>query len=167
VKKLNDCGFNVKLNIFGVGPEELKLKKLVSKLNIGSSVIFNGWVGRNKLPEKFRGTDIFIMPSSPETFGLVYLEAMASGCVILGHKGEGIDGIVTDEVDALMVASADSELIVEKIKWFANLTPIQRLKIKEKSVAIAEKYDMNSASRNYYESLLAVVRKTSRAREDY
>jgi len=34
------------------------------------------------------------MVSAPETFGLVYLEAMAKGCIVIGTKNWGIDGIV-------------------------------------------------------------------------
>ena len=41
-------------------------------------------------------SDVFAMVSSPETFGLVYIEAMAKGCVTIGSKGEGIDGVIVN-----------------------------------------------------------------------
>ena len=42
-----------------------------------------------------RNADIFALISKNETLGMVYLEAMASGCIVIGSKNEGIDGIIT------------------------------------------------------------------------
>ena len=43
------------------------------------------------------------MISSPETFGLAYLEAMARGNIVIGTKGWGIDGIVIDGENGLFM----------------------------------------------------------------
>ena len=39
-------------------------------------------------------SDVFVLPSVNETFGMVYLEAMSQGCIPIGTSGEGIDGII-------------------------------------------------------------------------
>jgi glycosyltransferase involved in cell wall biosynthesis len=38
--------------------------------------------------------DVFAMVSKPEAFGLVYVEAMSKGCITIGTKGQGIDGVI-------------------------------------------------------------------------
>lgn len=39
-------------------------------------------------------SDVFAMVSKPEAFGLVYVEAMSKGCITIGTKGQGIDGVI-------------------------------------------------------------------------
>ena len=41
-----------------------------------------------------RESDVFVLPSVGETFGMVYLEAMSQGCITVCTKGDGIDGII-------------------------------------------------------------------------
>lgn len=55
------------------------------------------------------------MPSYPEGFGIVYLEAMASGCVTIGTKGEGIDGFIRDGENGFLVPPDDVDAIVQTI----------------------------------------------------
>ena len=49
-----------------------------------------------ELCEALREADIFVMPSKPETFGLVYVEALSQGIPIVYCKGQGIDGFYAD-----------------------------------------------------------------------
>jgi glycosyltransferase involved in cell wall biosynthesis len=53
--------------------------------------------------------DCFAMASSPETFGLTYLEAMACGCYTIGSKGEGIDGVLVDRENGVLVTPGSVE----------------------------------------------------------
>ena len=46
----------------------------------------------NILREFYRDADVYVMPSKPETFGLVYIEAMSQGTPVIYSKGHGIDG---------------------------------------------------------------------------
>ena len=54
-----------------------------------------------------READVFVMVSSPETFGLVYIEAMAQGCITIGSLNEGIDGIIENRKNGFLVSAAD------------------------------------------------------------
>jgi glycosyltransferase involved in cell wall biosynthesis len=47
---------------------------------------------KEKLLNNYRNSDIFIMPSYNETFGLVYIEAMSQGLPIIYTQNEGVDG---------------------------------------------------------------------------
>jgi len=84
------------LKIIGDGPERKNLEKLVKNCNLSEKVFFLGELTRERVIEEMRKAVIFAMVSAPETFGLVYPEAMANGCLTIGSKGEGIDGIIVD-----------------------------------------------------------------------
>ena len=81
--------------VVGDGPERGRLERLSSELGLANRVFFTGHLKRGDLREMMAGAHLFVMVSAPETFGLVYLEAMAAGCLVMGGRGNGIDGIVT------------------------------------------------------------------------
>jgi len=93
-KLKNDINWEYK--IAGDGPEMQYLKNLVKELKLTKRVNFLGYLNHNDVLEKMKESDIFLMVSVPETFGLVYLEAMAKGCIIVGAKNWGIDGVIRD-----------------------------------------------------------------------
>ncbi len=69
-------------------------KKVLKMINNTSRVNHLGRIDdQSKLSEIYRASDIFIMISKNETFGLVYLEAMSQGLPVIYAKGTGIDGL--------------------------------------------------------------------------
>jgi L-malate glycosyltransferase len=80
--------------IIGEGPEQPRLEALTQSLGLHPRVVFKGQQPRATVLAELQKTDIFIMVSCLETFGLVYLEAMAAGNIVIGSEGEGIDGII-------------------------------------------------------------------------
>ena len=69
--------------------EKIRLEKLISSLDLDKHVIFTGYVPDAELSDHFRLADIFIMPSHKEGFGIVFIEAAASGCKIIGGNQDG------------------------------------------------------------------------------
>ena len=68
----------------------------------------------------YRKSDIFIMPSYNETFGLVYLEAMSQGLPIIYTKREGIDGYFKEETVGYSVNPKDINDIAGKIEMIIH-----------------------------------------------
>lgn len=87
--------YEFKLTIIGTGPEKENLIKIVEELELSKYVEFLGQQKREDILKYMRNADIFALISKNETLGMVYLEAMASGCIVIGSKNEGIDGIIT------------------------------------------------------------------------
>jgi glycosyltransferase involved in cell wall biosynthesis len=67
------------LKLVGNGPQADSLRKLVDDLGLGDTVEFTGSVQQTALPPIFRDSDVFVLPSKSEPWGLVVNEAMLSG----------------------------------------------------------------------------------------
>ena len=96
------CKYSLRLTVLGSGKELPKLQALAERLGISSQVAFLPAVPHAQVFAHMAQADIFVMPSVNETLGLVYLEAMAMGCLTVGTKGEGIDGILKDGVNGFL-----------------------------------------------------------------
>ena len=119
--KLKTLGYKIKLLIVGGGGggDEYKIRKLAKK-NENIIEIYDRIEEKEKLLSMYRKSDIFIMPSYNETFGLVYLEAMSQGLPIIHTKGQGIDGYFEDGTVGHSVNPKDIDDIVEKIKMIIH-----------------------------------------------
>lgn len=110
-----------RLLIIGNGLLANDLKKLVSELNITDRVYFEGDIDNKKLPQYYASADIFIGPSvipasgDLEGQGVVFLEAMASGCCTIGTNIGGIPMSVLHEQSGLLVEQKNSQQISEAI----------------------------------------------------
>jgi len=83
-----------KLLMIGDGPERLKAEQLCRKLGVCDKVKF---LGKLKVIEKMLSiTDIFILPSETESFGLVALEAMASKAAVISTNSGGLPEVNVD-----------------------------------------------------------------------
>ena len=114
-----DCDF--KLTIVGEGKIKEQLKSLIKRFNIQDKVVFTGYLQREDVFKEMDKNDYFIMPSKNETFGLVYIEAMARGLVVVGMKNWGIDGIIVDGKNGFLCQNDKQEQITKKIKEVMNL----------------------------------------------
>lgn len=90
----------LKLTIIGDGPDMNKLKNLAKD---DQDIIFLGHVSNSIVYENLEKNLIFVLPSSPEGFGIVYAEAMYNKCITIGTKGEGIDGFIKNGVNGFLV----------------------------------------------------------------
>jgi glycosyltransferase involved in cell wall biosynthesis len=75
---------------------------------------------KEELKMIFENSDIFIMPSMPETFGLVYVEALSQGLPIIYANGQGFDGYYNDKNIGYGVNPSDTNDIVEKLESLIN-----------------------------------------------
>jgi glycosyltransferase involved in cell wall biosynthesis len=107
-------GIDMKAIIGGSGEEEANLKELAKSLRIEDVVTFSGWV-KNKA-ELFDNIDIFCLPSLHEPFGIILLEAFASGIPVITSDSEGPSEIATHDYDAMIVPKNNEAVMAEAIK---------------------------------------------------
>jgi glycogen(starch) synthase len=85
---------NVRFLVAGSGTAEEDLKRQASELGLDDHGTFLGWIGDDVLHSLYRVADLTVVPSLYEPFGLVALEAMASGCPCIVADTGGLREIV-------------------------------------------------------------------------
>jgi glycosyltransferase involved in cell wall biosynthesis len=95
------------LDLVGDGPLREKLTALAGELGIAGRVRFLGRRGRREVAALMRQSTLFVLPSTYEGLGCVYLEAMAAGKVAVGCRGQGIEEIIRHGSNGWLVAPDD------------------------------------------------------------
>jgi glycosyltransferase involved in cell wall biosynthesis len=80
-----------------------------------SRVKFLGYVSNEELRDYYYKSDIFVVPSVYESFGLIYIEAMAYGKPAIGCGAGGIQEVIVDGVTGFLVPPSDSGLLAQRI----------------------------------------------------
>lgn len=90
------------LTIIGDGPKKTDLIKLASDLGVQDRVYFTGRLSRDKIIQYLLNSNVFALPSDSETFGVVYIEAMALGLPIIATRCGGPEDFV-DSSNGLLI----------------------------------------------------------------
>lgn len=132
-----------KLLIVGHGELEQSLKKQVDQLGFGNMVLFAGGIPNVELPPYYATADIFIGPSiqvkggDTEGFGLTFVEAVMSGCLVIGTRVGGVEEIICDGETGYLVSPGDSDVLAAKIvEVIATLNQHESMKGKARKVVV-------------------------------
>jgi glycogen synthase len=100
---------DVRFIVAGSGTAEQELREQASRLGLDEHGTFVGWIGDDVLHSLYRIADLTVVPSIYEPFGLVALEAMASGCPCLVADTGGLREVVPNDDVGLRFRSRDPE----------------------------------------------------------
>jgi glycogen(starch) synthase len=103
----------VRFLVAGSGTHEQELRQQAADLGLLEHGTFLGWIGDDVLHTLYRIADLTVVPSIYEPFGLVALEAMASGCPCLVADTGGLREVVPHEDVGLRFRSRDPESLAE------------------------------------------------------
>ena len=112
-----------RLVFIGDGPERVMASELVDSLDLADRVVFLGKL--ESVAELLSCADLFLLPSEQESFGLVALEAQASGVPVVGSGGSGLAEVVVDGEtgylhpvgDVQAMAASGIEILADEVKW--------------------------------------------------
>jgi len=111
---------NIRLIIVGGGPLEAKLRNQVENQKV-ADVCFQGQVPSCDLPGYYGSADICSFPSGHgESFGIVVLEAMASGRPVVAGDNPGYRGLITDEQNGFLVNPTDTLQFANQMQILLN-----------------------------------------------
>jgi len=100
---------NVRFIVAGSGTAEQELRQQATRLGLDEHGTFVGWIGDDVLHSLYRIADLTVVPSIYEPFGLVALEAMASGCPCLVADTGGLREVVPNDDVGLRFHSRDPD----------------------------------------------------------
>lgn len=106
---------DMRLTVVGRGPLRADLEALCEELGVQKHVRFLGQIPNEEVFHRMCESGFFVMVSKPEGFGIVYLEAMAAGCVTIGTEGEGIADLIVSGENGFLVPADDPAAIVRVI----------------------------------------------------
>jgi glycogen(starch) synthase len=104
---------NVRFLVAGSGTHEQELRAQARALGLDAHGTFLGWIGDDVLHTLYRIADLTVVPSIYEPFGLVALEAMASGCPCLVADTGGLREVVPHEEVGLRFRSRDPDSLAQ------------------------------------------------------
>lgn len=114
--KLREQWPDMTLTIIGQGSLRDSLEALCAQLGVSDGVRFLGQKPNAEVFHRMCESGFFVMASKPEGFGIVYLEAMAAGCVTIGTEGQGIADIIEHGVNGFLVPADDEDCIADVIR---------------------------------------------------
>jgi len=106
----------VEFHIAGADENGAWKKRWEARHSGESRVHFHGEVSTGELACLYAGCDLFVAPSTYESFGLVYLEAMAHGKPVIGCRTGGVPEVVSDGVNGLLVPPGDATALAAAIR---------------------------------------------------
>ena len=130
-----------KLMMVGEGPEKIHAEKLCDELGISDKVIFFG--NSNDIEQILKYSDLFLLPSETESFGLAALEAMAFKVPVISSNSGGIPEVNKEGVSGYLSNVGDiDEMSKNAIKILKDDAVLHQFK--ESAFQVAKKYDIST-----------------------
>lgn len=142
------------ISFVGKGMEDMAIISVVNSFHISDNVTLKGEIPRAEVINLLNDSDCFIMISKNEVFGLVYLEAMARGCITIGSRNEGIDGIIQDGVNGFLCEAGNCDELAEILKHINSLSSEELLKISRNAVETTKELSDYKVAEKYINAVL-------------
>lgn len=149
---------DIKLVIVGVGQEEALLKEQIAELGMNDRVTFMGYVEGETLRELYKNSDVFILPTREDCFGLVILEAMCASLPVISSKyADGARDLVIEGENGYIVDPEDTESFAEAIERIFTEGRLEQMG--SASYKKAQEFSFEEVSKGCMEALRYVLEK--------
>lgn len=140
--------------IIGDGGEKNNLESIASTLNSANNIIFTGYKDRNDVIQFMSMTEVFIMISDNETFGLVYIEAMSQGCIVIASKDGGMDGIIKNGFNGFLCEQGNKDELIRICNIIRNMSKEEKSQISLNAINTAYKFSESNVAKEYINNIL-------------
>jgi glycosyltransferase involved in cell wall biosynthesis len=144
-----------RLLIIGVGPEEGHLRDLSARLGLSAQVEFLGPIWGERKYQYLAASDVFVLPSVHEGFGLVFLEAMHCGLPVVASSTGGQTDFLKDGETGFLVPVGDVDALADRILLLAGDTAL-RERISRFNQEYVKDFDISGVAERY-EALFSEV----------
>jgi phosphatidylinositol alpha 1,6-mannosyltransferase len=141
---------DIKFILAGDGPVGEELVKLMP------DAIFLGQQTINDLSISFASADVFVFPSTTETFGNVTIEAMASGLPPICVREGGAYGMIQDGINGLIAEPRDPEDLTSKINFLLDNSK-SRIRIANSAFSFAQTQSWEKNFQHLFESYSRII----------
>jgi glycosyltransferase involved in cell wall biosynthesis len=105
LSKLVESGIDAELKVVGSGPEMLNLQNQAKSAGVANRVVFSGQLAKADVYLEYYSSDVLLLLSHHEAFGLVYLESQFCGCAPIGLDVEGVVEAIDDGISGFLVSN--------------------------------------------------------------
>lgn len=148
------ANINYSVKIAGEGGEKANLEQVIQQNNQTKKAVLCGKLDRNSLIKFYDNADIFVLISEHEAFGIVYLEALSRGCIVVASRNGGIDGVIEDGYNGYLCDEGNAKELASILEKIADL-PIETKKtISERAIETAKRFTDDKVAKMYLESAI-------------
>lgn len=155
---LAETADDIRLVIVGEGQEQGLLKEQMQKLGIEERVRFMGYVEGEPLRKLYRDSDVFILPTREDCFGLVILEAMCASLPVIASKyADGAGDLIEDGKNGYIVDPEDTSQFartIDRIFAEGNLAEMG-----QRSYQMAQEFSFSHVARGCMDAIDFVLGK--------
>ena len=149
--EINQLGHEAFITFLGEGELKKSIIDYTKKINLSKNVHFKGNV--ENVSQYLKNANIYLHTATWEPFGLVIIEAMASGLPVISLDGKGNRDIIENNINGFIIKKQNAKLFAELIIKIFNDQNLYETLSKE-SLKTAEKFDIE----NYCNKLLALYK---------
>lgn len=127
-------GENATLRIGADGSLKQSLQNLINELDMNTQIKLLGALSREEVSKEMKACDVFALASEHETFGVVYIEALACGKPVIGADNGGAEDIIREDNGIIAKKKDMEDLVKALIKIKDNYEMYDKYKIREKTI---------------------------------
>jgi glycosyltransferase involved in cell wall biosynthesis len=145
----------VRIIIVGDGPEKARLEQLARKKKIEDNISFYGYIPKHSdLYALFKGSKLFVFPSTREGFGIAVLEANACRLpvITINHPDNASKNLITEGINGYLIQLNEESLAIKILEILNNDQLLKKLS--HESEKLSKKYDWDSITQQYYNTYL-------------
>lgn len=145
-----------RLRLAGKGSLRDELETLSEDLGIGNEVSFLGRISREEMQKEMQEANCFVLPTRYEAFGVVLIEAMASGLPVIATRSGGPDSIITPENGLLVDVENAGQLAKAMEQMINSYKSYSASKIRSQTIA---KFGQEAVMKRYQDCFREILHK--------
>ena len=156
---LNEVYGEKEFHLTYVGEQDIaypETRNYIDNNKISSKFTFAGKIPRDEIISLYDHSHCFILISKDEVFGLVWLEAMARGCITIASKNEGMEGIIHDGVNGFLCKAGDKHELASVIRRINSMSKEEKMNISIAARKTAEELSDYNVAKKYIDAVMSV-----------